>query len=612
MSIAVLNQVYDETRRLAIAGSNLAADDFRLKKLIPQLKKAGEKAPVFAKVGESAEKLINSPSKDSANALLDLSTLVTAILYTQGTTGAEGKLQPIETSDMRLPSSMASARVLKPLIEALTTTGSGRLEIIRDAHERGAFQDLRLIRPALAAIDDVYGEIGDFMAEKVLPIYGKGIYTEIRESFHLKGKGGDARRLKLLHQLDPEATGALVEEALESGSKDVKVAALACLKGNAAAIPLLIEQTAARAQEIRRTALQSLAEFKDARAVDALIKALGGADLSLVSSHVSRNPSPKVLAYLLEESNRLLEEMFSSKNKEQQGKAVSRFYELLSCFNGRSDKKSLAVLGDCYTRREQIGKLKGKSQDGGDVNRKVAALMVASGNAALRKRLAEDADALAPELFSHAFLAAITVEKPKAVYERFAPYLLYKPAKKKQNDPQAERQAAVYQALTDAAHQRVYHSSGVSRDYLEVGRYETVHSIFQEAKLDDRWLDAAVELGDYSLVAALARPKHQPTLDFLAKFFEANLKKKDWHWETLQSLITMARLGHPKTEEYLMQSLKKMAGGKGRYYGGWWLGQVMNEMPKSSVAKIEAMIPDFPEWLVDDLVPYLTEAKAKQ
>jgi hypothetical protein len=59
--------------------------------------------------------------------------------------------------------SYGDSRVLKPLLEALTTVGSGRLEIIRDAYERGAFQDLRLIAPALAALDDTYAEIGDLV-----------------------------------------------------------------------------------------------------------------------------------------------------------------------------------------------------------------------------------------------------------------------------------------------------------------------------------------------------------------------------------------------------------------------------------------------------------------
>ena len=60
MSIPVLIEVYDEMRRLAIAGSAVAPGDFRLKKLIPPLEKSGEKAPVFAKVAQAATAVVES------------------------------------------------------------------------------------------------------------------------------------------------------------------------------------------------------------------------------------------------------------------------------------------------------------------------------------------------------------------------------------------------------------------------------------------------------------------------------------------------------------------------------------------------------------------------
>src|SRR6187200_2253293 len=99
MSIPVLAQVYDETRRLAIAGSAVAPGDFRLKKLIPPLEKSGEKAPIFAKVAQAAKAVVDSNEKTASVALLELATLVSAILYTQGETGAAGDLEPIESAD---------------------------------------------------------------------------------------------------------------------------------------------------------------------------------------------------------------------------------------------------------------------------------------------------------------------------------------------------------------------------------------------------------------------------------------------------------------------------------------------------------------------------------
>src|SRR3954463_16088036 len=109
MSIAILNQVYDEARRLAVAGSVVARGDFRLKKLLPPLEQAGAKAPVFAKVAECARAVIDGPEDQSAANLLELTSLVTAVLYTQGETGVAGALEPIESNDLGGESVQTSA-----------------------------------------------------------------------------------------------------------------------------------------------------------------------------------------------------------------------------------------------------------------------------------------------------------------------------------------------------------------------------------------------------------------------------------------------------------------------------------------------------------------------
>ena len=174
MSIAVLTQVYDEMRRLAIAGSVVAGGDFRLKKLIAPLEQAGAKAAVFAKTAQAVKTLVESSEQSSPQALLDLCTLVNAVLYTQGETGLAGEFTPLKTTDLGAQTTQASARVLKPLLEALSTTGSGRLEIIRDAHERGISRYEAGQGGIEDALDDVYPEIGEFVADKVLPLYGHG------------------------------------------------------------------------------------------------------------------------------------------------------------------------------------------------------------------------------------------------------------------------------------------------------------------------------------------------------------------------------------------------------------------------------------------------------
>src|SRR6267154_3935672 len=96
MSLALIQESAKEVRRLAIAGSPLAVGDFRLKKLIAPLEQSGAKTPVFAQVAKAIGDLVNGNDSGSAVRLLNLSTLLNAILYTQAQTGADGDYRDLE------------------------------------------------------------------------------------------------------------------------------------------------------------------------------------------------------------------------------------------------------------------------------------------------------------------------------------------------------------------------------------------------------------------------------------------------------------------------------------------------------------------------------------
>src|SRR5262245_14935369 len=115
MSIPVLTQVYDEMRRLAIAGSVVGGGDFGLRNLVAPLEQAAAKAPGFAKIADAVKAVVESNEKTSADALLDLTTLVNAILYTQGETGLAGEFKVIETTPFTHSEVQITARALKPV-----------------------------------------------------------------------------------------------------------------------------------------------------------------------------------------------------------------------------------------------------------------------------------------------------------------------------------------------------------------------------------------------------------------------------------------------------------------------------------------------------------------
>ena len=610
MSIAILTEVYNETRRLAIAGSGLASGDFRLKKLIAPLEKAETKAPVFGKVAGAIENVVESNNETSARALLELGTLVTAILYTQGKTGADGKLKSIETSELCIPTANSSARVLKPLIEALTTTGSGRTEIIEDAFERGVFKDLRLVKPARAAIDDVYGEIGDFVCDNVLPLYGQAILPKLRASFDVKGKAGHVRRLKLLHKLDPGGTGELVETALESGSKEMKIAAISCIKDSKSHLPYMLEQAGAKAKDVRRAAFCALARFTGNNVVDSFIKALSGADVELAAGPVSENRSPRLLKYMLEEGQRQLDAIQTLKDKAKLKKALTGFYRFLLAFNSREDKQSIKFLIGCFEQRDAIGKLKGAEFDGASIIHRVVSLLVRSNDKTAQAALVNAHETLPPECLCWAFVAAMRTCSPKKVYSLFSPYYLATPPKKRGKNPIKEKQDTIRDTLCEIASGRQH------RRY-----YDFYHDLEQNigfvelttgVKIDPAWLNAAVASEDMTVVHVLAKPKHKGTVSLLEKTMDQNLAKSGaTDHECAEVLNTMIRIGHPKAVDYFLKALEKAGKRKDRYYYAWWLLRLIPDLPKSAVSKIEAILPSMNEKIIDEVIPHLEELKAK-
>lgn len=600
MSIPILTQVYDEVRRLSIAGSVVAPNDFRLRRLVAPLEQAGKKAPVFAKVAQAVVTLVEGDDRSSAESLLELSTLINAILRTQGETGLEGKLEPIDTIDFGLPLTQTSARVLKPLLEALTTTGSGRLEIIKDAHERGAFGDFRLIKAALSALDDSYTEIADFVNEHILPLYGKAILPELRARFDRKGRGGDVRRLALMHQLDPEGTREAVQQALEDGSKEVKVAAIGCLGGSQGDLAFLLDQAKSKVKDVREAALKGLVRSDSVDAVAALRVAFNGGDLELAVAPIQGSRNPEVLEFVLETATRQRDALLTGKEKDKKevGKNVARLLSQLECLRGRDDADTEQFVLDCFARRAALAAVKG-DPGGKDVQRRLVSIM-ADGSNRSRDALAGAHATLSEDDLSDAFQAACRAWPPRKVYDAFSPYLVVKSGEKTRKvDPATAKRAAITGVLCgNRAWRRMHFApNGVARDE------------FRE-KLDPKWLDVAVELKDFELAIALARPDHPAALKFLARGVEEMLKNATLPYDFPHVLGAVVHLPHPAATDWVIAAINKCVTSSS-IQGLYWLVRLIPDLPREAVPKLDAFLATAPEKVIDQLLDYVTQLKNK-
>jgi len=580
MSIAVLAQVYTEARRLAVAGSVVARGDFRLKKLLPPLEQAGKQAPVFAKVAEAATAVIDGPEESSAAALLELTSLVNAVMYTQGETGLVGELAPFETTDLGGTASQTSARVLKQLLEALSSTGSGRWELVKDAHERGLFRDLRLVKPALQAIDDPFSEIADLIAEKVLPLYGKAILPEVRAKYDPKGTKGHPRRLALMHALDPAGTRELVKAALDGGSKEVRVAAVSCLGADPEDLQFLIEQASAKAQDVRAAAYRALAGVDRPEAVAVLAKGVAGKDYQMAANAVEASKSPKLIDVLVKEIRTAMDGLPKLKDKKAVTASVERVLHLIHSFPDGEYPAEDALLLELFARRHEIAKTKGDGESGADIGEAVITAM-GTGSKAMQEELIAAREELDPEELTWAFIAGRDILSPAQLYETFSPYVAAKvDEKKKAKDPAWAKREVILDSMDDTSQYYSWHDDD---DDLSV----------PELPYDARWLDHAMSLGRLSIVHALAPPGHPGAQAFAMKAFEAALKKAKSPEDVHEELIGLIRLQHPGATEAFFAALAKR--GKKATYHHHWFTRLVPRLPKDAIPRLEEMVAAMPE-----------------
>lgn len=597
MSIAVLVQVHDEVRRLAIAGSAVASGDFRLKKLISPLEQSGVKAPVFARVAQAAQAVVESNERTASAALLDLATLTSAILYTQGETGITGDLCALETTDLGGRDTQTSARVLKPLLDALSSTGSGRLELVRDAVERGAFRDLRLVKPALNALDDPYPEIADLIAQKVLPMFGKAIVPNLRSTIDLKARGGHVHRLRLLHKLDPEGSQDIVRRALDEGSKEIRVVAIECLGTTGSDLGHLLEHAKAKAKDVRAAALRALsnAAASAVEAVAAVKKAIEGSDVELIVDHVKKSTLPEIRDFVLAQADRQLACTLATKDPKEQGPAITRLQHLVRSLDGRTDANAEGYLLRCFEAVPVLAKMK-STPSGQDFNELLAHVM-ARGTPATRQRLVAAHKTLTGGMLPPALDAARQTMTPADFYKEFNAMLSGLARKKGAEHERAEALAGVLAS----GHDWQYHRHWIEPEDDDANKNATC------PELDPRWLDAAVDVGTVELICHLARPGHTKTNKFLAEKL-AGTKPHEQHL----ILETMVRIGHPGAADAIIDSLKKQA--KASHYGyyGYWYGRMITDLPKAEAPKFEALLPTLPDKMVDQLIESVEALKNKE
>jgi hypothetical protein len=226
MSLALINDLFVEVRRLSIAGIKFAKDDFRLKNSLDEIAKIRGSSAVMQRLYSAGNRVLESADNELPDNFFEFSNLVTAVMATQADNQVSGDLKDIHNIPLAV-SHEISYRSLYPVMESLTKTGSGRAKIIGEYLESGLPVDFRLIDMLIKSLNG-YTEIADY-AREILKKADSCILPLIEQSFNAKGNRGDGRKLELIYHFARDQKKELFTEVLICGSSEVRDSAIKIL-----------------------------------------------------------------------------------------------------------------------------------------------------------------------------------------------------------------------------------------------------------------------------------------------------------------------------------------------------------------------------------------------
>ena len=272
MSLALLHEGRSEIRRLLIAGANLAKGDYRLKRIHEELKKAGEKSPVFSRAATQLEGCVQCEG-DAAGLVLETGAFLSAVLYTQASIGHESafcdhtddaKALFAETfgteyvanafPDASPPDSVSGYRILYPVMQALTTKAGGRYEVIKEAAENGTLYDRRLLPLMLNGLGDSYSEIPAILIP-VLSKCGRRTVLPLLASFDINDTGRlNKNRFSALAAIMGKRGVNLYQKVYMEGPVELRAQAVGSIGGISSMQTLILEAAKDPRKEVRDAA----------------------------------------------------------------------------------------------------------------------------------------------------------------------------------------------------------------------------------------------------------------------------------------------------------------------------------------------------------------------
>ncbi len=351
MDLTPLYELRERLRAGAIAGAALAADDFRLARALEGLTPLEKASPVFAKLGQLARSVLAPDCQDRAGALLDAITLCDAVLTTQGAVAVPGELEALPPRAGGTALTNAPYSVVAPLVEALTTSGSGHYSTVVDTHETHPelFSDYRVRDALVKALGAKYAELAD-TAGQWLCQEDKSILPLLTQGFDPAGKKEMARRGQ---GIDTIAGGSLNDwyiSQLEGAKKQVRVMLIYALRHCPENLELLLKLAKTEKYDNKDAARWALARIQNPGALP-FWREMMEADLIENGRFFMASNSPAATALTAELLERELEDLLAPDDAPWYTEKEKRLANLLYALVGKTGP----AICDAYRKGAALG-----------------------------------------------------------------------------------------------------------------------------------------------------------------------------------------------------------------------------------------------------------------
>ena len=413
MNLEPLYELKNRLENVAIVGINLVEDDFRLQRVVDQMKGYASAAKVFKQIYEMGQKLIEGDEEDKCDLFLDLLALLDAVLCTQATTYSGDNLQKIETTAGKENFYQElHYSELSQIVSAFTGTGGGRLAIIENAFETSPemFDDFRLKSYMIDGLSDKYSGIADRITRE-LKKKDKDIVPLLKDGFNPQGKREMIARLDIIGAICKEDENDFYKYCIENGSKEMKENAISELKYCQDNIDYILDLIKTEKGSVKNKAYVSLLWMNDSRAEKEWDKFFKKKPFDNIYSFQFTNQqwaidylNNFIKEYIVELKNKTL------KTAEERRVVESKVAKICSVSFNKEINKNLDYYRELYPYNKD------------EIKRILSYYIVANLNKEIIDLIKELSKKYEGEFLEQEFLISLIKDKPETTYKNFSKF----------------------------------------------------------------------------------------------------------------------------------------------------------------------------------------------